>query len=366
MNYKNIMDKLDVKMEAMVKSIGDKSPHVAKEDKYDDMIIEWWTSGFWPGMLWIMHDVTKKDIYKKAAAPWTVKMAEILKKYHPEVHHDVGFQFLPTAVIDYKITGDEEAKNIAYAAATFLAGRFNPVGFIRSWNGMGNQGYSIIDSTMNISLLFWAAEELKDDRFFNIATMHASTIEKHFVRPDGTVNHIVVFDPKTGAVVEAKGGQGYGPESQWSRGQAWAIYGLANCYKYTKDEKYLNAAMRVANSFIAALPEDYVAYWDLRLPSVEGEPRDTSAAACAASGLIEIAKHLPKEKGRVYGEKAEKILESLTDNYSKIDDLSHEAILISATGHKPANSNVNVSIIYGDYFYLEAIAKLNGWNNNIF
>jgi unsaturated chondroitin disaccharide hydrolase len=366
MDWKLIFEKLDKKVDAMTDHIGQKSPHAATGLQYDDMPVDWWTSGFWPGILWIMYDMTGKEKYKNAAWDWDQRLADFLL-YGEDFHHDVGFQFLPTAVIKYKITQDKKAFQRGIAAANYLAGRFNLKGnFIRAWNWEANMGKAIIDCCMNISLLFWAASVLPDPRYAHIAKTHADMVVKYFLRDDGSVRHIVEFDAETGEYKQTHGGQGYGPDSAWSRGQAWAIYGLANCYKYTGDEKYLNAAKRVAHYFMASLPDDFVPYWDFRLPSFEGEPRDTSAASCAASGLIEIAKNLPKEQSWLYIEGAKKILSSLTNNYSKIDDLEHEAILFSATGNKPGNSNVNVSLIYGDYYYVEAVAKLAGWEKNIF
>ena len=141
---------------------------------------------------------------------------------------------------------------------------------------------------------------------------------------------------------------------------------MANTYKYTGDIKYLRAAQKVAHFFIASLPEDYIAHWDFRVPNLDNEPRDTSAAACAASGLLEIAALLPQEEGRMYKNAAKKIIISLTQNYSTYDEPYYEGMLLQGTGNKPADSNVNVSLIYGDYFYVECLAKLNGWNHNIF
>jgi unsaturated chondroitin disaccharide hydrolase len=364
-NLKEIWDDLDKKVTRMMTQIGEKSPHVAVAEKYDDMRLDWWTSGFWPGILWIMYDMTSKEEYKEKAWAWDEKIEACYIREN-NLHHDVGFQFLPTAVIKYKLTGDKDGRRRGLAAANFLAGRFNIAGnFLRAWN-QEKIGWSIIDSSMNLSVLFWAAEEISDPRFKHIAKAHADTVIKDFIREDGSVNHIVSFNPETGEFIESLGGQGFGPKSSWSRGQAWAIYGMANTYKYTGDIKYLRAAQRVANYFISCLPEDFVAHWDFRVPSLNGEPRDTSAAACAASGMLEIAKHLSEEEGRLYRETAKDIIASLTKNYATWDNFDHEAILLEATGNKPANSNINVSLIYGDYYYVECIAKLCGWNKNIF
>lgn len=181
------------------------------------------------------------------------------------------------------------------------------------------------------------------------------------------MNHILSFDPKTGEFIESLGGQGAGPHSAWSRGAAWALHVMANVYRYTGDRRYLEASQRVAHYFLACLPEDSVPHWDFRAAeSLEAEPRDTSAAACAASGLLELADAIPGAAGSMYRRAAERILLSLTKHYGTWDHPDHEAILIAGTGHKPAGENIDVSLIYGDYYYVEALAKLLGWKSRIF
>ncbi|MGF7031371.1 unsaturated chondroitin disaccharide hydrolase [Paenibacillus mucilaginosus] len=359
---------LQAKVSRMIGQIGDKSPHVARPETgvYDDLQVDWWTSGFWPGLLWILHDMTGEAAYREAAWPWDEKMERRMIEAN-RYHHDVGFQFLPTAVIKYKLTGDRDGLRRGLQAANFLAGRFNPAGrFLRAWNE-DKIGWSIVDSSMNLSLLFWASEESGDPRFAQIARAHADTVVAHFIREDGSVNHIVSFDPHTGAVIESLGGQGAAPDSSWSRGAAWALHGMANTHRYTGDRRYLQAARRVAHYFLACLPEDGVPHWDFRAAAdLSGEPRDTSAGACAASGLLELAEALPGPEGAVYRQGAERILLGLTQHYGTWDRPAHEAILLSGTGHKPAGQNVDVSLIYGDYYYVEAIAKLMGWERRIF
>jgi unsaturated chondroitin disaccharide hydrolase len=364
----DLWEALQHKVDRMIEQIGDKSPHVAPADTgiYDDLRHDWWTSGFWPGILWIMYEMTGKEHYKNAAWGWDGKFEQ--KSVQPNnFHHDVGFQYLPTAVIKYKLTGDEDGLRRGLAGANFLAGRFNIAGnFLRAWN-QDKTGWSIVDSSMNLSILFWAAEEIGDPRFSHIAKAHADTVVNRFIREDGSVNHILSFDPLTGEFIESLGGQGAGPDSAWSRGAAWALHGMANTYRYTGDMKYLRAAQRVAHYFLAMLPEDSVAHWDFRAAeSLDGEERDTSAASCAASGLLEIAAALPAVQGDLYREAAERILLSLTQNYATWNRPGHEAILLHGTGHKPAGQNINVSLIYGDYFYVEALAKLQGWKSRIF
>lgn len=361
----DVLKRLEAKVDQMITQIGDKVPHFAGKDGiYDDIGSDWWTTGFWPGILWVMYDMTGKEHYKQAAWRWDEELEQWFIKPTEELHHDVGFQFLSTAVIKYKITGDEDGKRRGIEAANFLAARFNPVGnFIRAWN-MDRYGWSIIDSMLNISILFWASEVTGDPRYKHIAIKHAETTIQFGIREDGSSNHIISFNPHTGAFIESFGGQGLAPDSCWSRGNSWALHGFANTYRYTQDERFLIAAKRVAHYFIAALPDDHVPYWDFRLESLEGMSRDSSAAAIAASGLLEIADAVPAGEKRLYADAAERILKSLTENYATWDNPDHEAILLHGTSS--GTTNIDVSLIYGDYYYVEAIAKLNGWKHRVY
>ncbi|GIP26468.1 glycosyl hydrolase family 88 [Paenibacillus sp. J23TS9] len=341
------------------------APHAAKNGEYDGLTLDNWISGFWPGMLWIYYDMTGEEKYRNAAWDFDIRMERLMLEEN-RFHHDVGFQFLPTSILKHKLTNDIDGKRRGLTAANFLAGRFNLAGqYLRAWN-RDMPGWAIIDCLMNLSLLFWAAEESGDPRFSHIAKAHADMALKHMIRPDGSTCHVAVFDPANGEMLEYKGWQGYAPDSCWSRGNAWALYGMANTYRSTGDIRYLHASQRVAHHFIASLPEDMVPPWDFRVPNPESEPRDTSAAAIAASGLLELAALTVPEVGTIYRQAAERILASLSEAYAAFNDAGHEGILHGATGHKPEGVNVNVSLIYGDYYYVESLAKLKGWSHRTF
>ncbi|WP_405113960.1 glycoside hydrolase family 88 protein [Paenibacillus sp. FSL K6-1217] len=363
--WQEVMNRLDAKVTKMIEQIGGRSPHLAGEDgRYDSPATDWWTSGFWPGMLWIMQDMTGKELYKNAAWDWDKTLEQWFVRPSEELHHDVGFQFLTTAVIKNTLTGDADGLRRGLEAANFLAGRYNPAGrFIRAWNG-DKYGWVIIDCMMNISLLFWASRVSGDPRYRQIAVSHAETAMQYGVREDGSTKHILSFDPATGAYLENFGGQGYSAESCWSRGAAWGLYGFINTYRHTGDERFLNTAKRIAHYFIAALPEDQVPHWDFRLADDKRIARDSSAAAIAASGLLELADILPAGEKSLYASAAERILRSLTESYATWDQPGHEAILLH--GAVSGDSHMDVSLIYGDYFYVEAVAKLNGWKHRIF
>lgn len=363
-----MMSRLTDKVERMIGQIGVKSPHVAREDGvYDDLRHSWWTSGFWPGLLWLMYDVSGKEAFKNAAWDWDAKLERCFSEHPISLHHDVGFQFLPTAVIKYELTGDKEGLRIGLKAANYLAGRFNVEGgFIRAWEGDKAIGWAIVDCMMNIPLLFWASRTTGDPRYKQIAMRHADTFLKYAIRDDGSVAHILSFDPETGEFIEQLGGQGLSATSSWSRGNAWALHGLAVAYRCTGELRYLNAAKRVSHYFIASLPDDHVPHWDFRAHPIEAEERDTSAGSIAASGLLELAALVPEDERRIYAGAAERMLLSLAERYATWDRPEHGAILVEGTGNKPAGSNINVSLIYGDYYFAEAFAKLNGWAHRIF
>jgi unsaturated chondroitin disaccharide hydrolase len=275
------------------------------------------------------------------------------------LHHDVGFRWLPTAVANYKLTGDLNARRRGLHAASLLAGRFNPIGkFIRAWNdmeGKDTRGWAIIDSMLNIPLLYWAFEEIHDPRFKHIAQMHADTILEHFIRPDGSSHHIVEFDPFYGGVVKTYGGQGYENGSTWTRGQAWALYGFVISYIHTGIMNYLYAAKRVAHYFIANIPQNGLIPVDFRQPE---KPlyEDSSAAAIAACGLIEIAKYVGNYEKGTYLAAALRLLKSLDEKRCDWTE-NGDCIVQNCTGAYHAKEH-HFPMVYGDYFFIEAFFKL--------
>ena len=188
---------------------------------------------------------------------------------------------------------------------------------------------------------------------------HADMVLKEFIRADGSVCHIVSFNPETGERIEEIGGQAYGVGSAWSRGISWALYGMTLSYKYTGKQEYLDAAKKVSHFFISNLSEDSVPFWDFRSPEDDFD-KDSSAGACAASGLIELSQFFNGKEKQLYHNAALRILKSLYENYCHWGE-DEQGILLEGTGHKPKNTNVNVPLIYGDYFFVEALSKLQGY-----
>lgn len=367
MNLNEIYDKIDLKLSAEAARMGDKIPYFPVNGIYPDMReknIAFWTNGFWAGMLWQMYYSNKKELYKEVAMRSEVTFDDVLSQFEG-LHHDVGFQFLHTAVADYRLTGNPRSRTRGLHAATLLAGRFNPgAGYIRAWNidktgrwGKDLAGWMIIDSLMNIPLLYWAGEELKDPRFADIANRHADTALRYIVREDGSCNHIVIIDPVTGELLDNPGGQGYASGSSWSRGQAWAIYGFALAFTHTGKEEYLNAAKKIAHYFIANIAATgFVSVSDFRAPK-EPVYWDTTATACAACGLLHIAGLVTEHEKELYYDNAVLMLNALEQLHCNWNP-EEDGILQNGTVLYGQHDDTHVPIIYGDYFFVEGILRL--------
>ena len=352
------MERILEKLEDTAEKIGPRFPHVTKGREFDEKIPSWWTNGFWPGILWIAYKYTKNEKYASIAREIEEKLDIVLDEFDL-IDHDAGFIWLLSAGASYRKDKNDKSRRRVLKAASFLASRFNTKGnFIRAWNS--DPCVVIIDCMMNLPLLYWASNVVGDPRFRHVAEAHAKTVLKYFIRPDGSVNHIVGFDTETGEYEKVYDGQGASPDSAWSRGTAWALYGLALSYRHLKDEAFLNASKRVANFFLANLPEDMVCHWDFRVEKNADTPKDTSAAACAACGLLELSEFVSGAEGENYKEKAYQILRSLCDNYSNLDNEDDHAILFGGTGNAPKNIDINVGLIYGDYFFTEGVSRLAG------
>ncbi|MCM1136273.1 MAG: glycoside hydrolase family 88 protein [Clostridium sp.] len=374
-----VYGKLLVKMKAECERIGTKIPYTTDKDgKYYDvpttpgMGIGYWTNGFWPGMLWQMYEATGDEEYRKAAVGAEERLEEGLKDSEL-TGHDVGFLYLQSSVANYRKTGDAEARRRALLATSILASRYNLDGkFIRAWpdmmagmakhfGGGDIRGWMIIDCMMNLPLLYWASEETGDPRFKKIAVNHAKTAQQYIVRPDGSCNHIVAFDPESGECLNNPGGQGYGSGSSWSRGQSWAVYGFALSYRHTGDVSFLDTAKRCAHYCIANLAvSDWLPLVDFRAPA-EPVKYDSTAAMCIACGLLEIAEHVSEHEKRFYIESAYRMLRACEAKFANWDPEA-DSIMTGGTYfyHDPSGENTEVPIIYADYFLIEAILRLKG------
>ena len=368
------LDRIVKKMEAVRERNAEKIPAVAVKGVYDDRAdqsiewdmdngINWWTNGFWGGIMWQLYHYTGDERYMEIARISEEKMDRCFSMYYG-LHHDVGFMWLPTAAADWRLTKNPESRKRALLAASLLAGRFNPAGkFIRAWNDNvpgqteSNRGWAIIDCLFNIPLLYWASEEIDDPRFKEIAMLHADTVAENFIRKDGSVRHIVEFDPVTGEMVRELGGQGYAEGTSWTRGQTWAIYGFAISFRHTKKESYLEAAKKAADRFLSRIPADCHIPVDFDQPE-DPHIEDSTAAAVAAGGFLELSRMIP-DRAEAYRNAGIRLLKTLAADRC---DFSPEidGILSRCTGSYHGEKDREVNFVYADYYFIEALLKLKG------
>ena len=360
--------KLDQKLSRTSVKSRDKIPYSTTNGVHDSRTegkdILWWTNGFWGGLMWIMYAGTGKECYLETAKN-AEKIMDASFNYMDSLHHDVGFMWHIMSGAQYKLTGDMASRNRNILAAMTLASRYNVEGnYIRSWNSKwtetGNQGWTIIDCMMNIPQLYWASEQIDDTRFKKIAIRYADMAMRDHVRPDGSVNHIVMHDPdQPDTVIGTKGGQGYAEGSTWTRGAAWALYGFILSYIHTKEQRYLDTAKSVAHYYIASVMDtDWLTPVDFRSPEAPVY-WDSTAGAIAACGLIEIAKNVPEFEKDMYLNSAIKMLKAMEKAWCDWSE-EEDAILMMGTESYWSKKGHHIPIIYGDFFFAEAILKLRG------
>ena len=325
--------------------------------------IAWWTNGFWGGLNHLLYNKTGNEEYLKTALASEKRMDEALYKNYGALHHDVGFMWHILSGANYRLPGDKDSRDRNLHAAATLFSRFVlDGGYIIAWNGKPHQNWTIIDCLMNLPLLYWASEELGDDRFKRVAMAHADMAMEQHVRPDGSVIHIAEHDRETGEVVATHGGQGYAIGSSWTRGQAWAAYGFVISYLHTGEERYLNTAKLVANYFIASCCDDWKVRVDFRAP-VEPVMYDSSAGLITACALIELAKALPECEGGMYMNAAVNLLRATDEcfaDYSEQTDtlVTHGTVRYPVESFTTDAAKVHGYLPYGDFYYTEAILKL--------
>lgn len=327
---------------------------------------EEWTGGFWPGILWYDYEATQNDTIRVLAEKYT----ESLKLFSeiPAYDHDLGFLVFCSYGNGYRLTHNPTYRDVIIATADSLATLYNPkVGTILSWprniEMLGGHN-TIMDNMINLEMLFWAARNGGDRRLFDVAVSHADKTMKNQFRPDYTSYHVAVYDTLTGNYIKKCTHQGYADESMWARGQAWAIYGYTVVFRETGDPKYLEFAEKLVDVYLKNLPEDYVPYWDFNAPDIPNAPKDASAACVVASALLEMSGFYGNGQGEKYKEAAEKMLCSLSsDKYQSRD--TNVAFLLHSTGHWPAKSEIDASIIYADYYYIEALLRLKRVNEGL-
>lgn len=316
-----------------------------------------WTSGFFPGNLWLLFQLTGQDAYSTRAKEWTAFMEK--EKFNNGTH-DMGFKIFSSFGKGFQITGRKDYEKVILKSAKTLSTRFNEkVGSLRSWDWNKNvwEFPVIIDNMMNLELLFEATKISGDSTFYEIAVKHANTSLKNHFRKDGSSYHVVVYDTITGKVRNKVTHQGFSDESSWARGQGWAIYGFTMAYRYTKNALFLFQAQRTMDFYLENknLPEDGIPYWDFDDPAIPDAPRDVSAATVIASACFEMFGYTQDQRYLDYANKVLGVLR--TDKYILNKDIDAPFILDHSTGNWPKHDEIDGPIVYADFYFLEALLR---------
>jgi len=318
-----------------------------------------WVASFWPGLLW--HAVNATDdaaLRAKAEALYPSFVDRLDQRIR--LTHDLGFIYLLSCRVQWLLTGNQAARDTALRAAKELSQRFNPRGnYIQAWGEFGagpEAGRMIVDCMMNLNLLYWASEQTGDDVYRDIARRHAAATQKYIVREDGSTYHTFFFDPQTGEPLYGKTHQGYADESLWSRGQAWAVYGFALSAHWLDDADFLATAEKVAERFLIDSPTEQTPLWDFRLPPDAPQYLDSSAGAITACGLLRLAKLTGNQ---TYHRQAETLVNTLIDNCLETE-ANRQGLLKHGAQHVPDGHTPDGYLIFGDYFFLEALLTLTG------
>mgnify|MGYP002622233692 CR=1 FL=1 len=319
-----------------------------------------WCAGFWPGVLWYDYENTRDAEILQQARSFTESLEYLSQR--PVFDHDLGFIMICSYENGYRLTGDSRYRDVLLASADSLATLYNPqVGTLLSWPRnvkMFGGHNTIMDNMINLELLFWAAENGGDHRLHDIAVHHAETTMRNHFRPDYTSFHVAVYDSLSGHLLRQCTHQGYSDESMWARGQSWAIYGYTMVYRWTHDRRFLDFAQKVTDVYLDRLPSDGIPYWDFNDPKIPNCPKDASTACIVASALLELEGYVTDaDKAKRYHEMAVKMLKTLSSSKYQSGD-RNSAFLLHSVGNMPAGTEIDASIIYADYYYIEALNRL--------
>ncbi|MCO5237208.1 MAG: glycoside hydrolase family 88 protein [Chitinophagaceae bacterium] len=328
--------------------------------------IQWWCSGFYPGSLWYIFEETGDEVIKKEAE----RALEVIRPNQTYTgNHDLGFMMYCSFGNAYRLTKKEDYKKVIFQSAQSLSTRFRPaVNSIQSWNG--NKYFKcpvIIDNMMNLEMLNWVTEQGGDKKFKQIAVVHSNTTLLNHYRPDYSCWHVVDYDLVSGGVLRKATWQGAADCSSWSRGQSWGLYGFTMMYRFTRDIRYLEQARNIAKFLLhhPNLPEDKIPYWDYDAPKIPFADRDASAGAIMASALLELGRYTSGNEKEEYIAAAEKMLVSLSgDGYRAKAGENGGFLLKHSTGALVLGSEIDVPLIYADYYFLEALKRYKDWYLN--
>jgi unsaturated chondroitin disaccharide hydrolase len=333
-------------------------PMYTKEGRWRHPGESWthWCEGFFPGMMWLLWDHN--------ADPFMREQAEIYSKpleprKDDDKVHDLGFIFLSTYLPWFRATGDKQYEHVLIRAGQTLATRFKDKGrYLSSFLGPDSL---FIDIMMNVGIIFYAAGLTRDRRLWEVALNHCLTSRRYLIRGDGSSSHEGIFDTSTGEFLRQTTQQGYRNDSCWSRGLAWALYGFGTAFHYSRDERFLHTAQQCAEFYLAHTPGG-VPPWDYDVPTGPERFPDTSAGAIAAAGLFRLAKLTGREAYRTH---ALEVTGALLDGFLADKTPGWEGLLRGGVYHKHKNLGVSESVIWGDYFFLEALIAAQGtqpWN----
>lgn len=327
----------------------------ATDGKYRIKKNDDWTNGFWTGMLWMAYMHTGDEAFRELAMKNVESFKKRLDDHFVLDHHDIGFLYSPSVVAALKITGDDRLICQILRAADVLAARFQEKGgFIQAWGKLGEEREyrQIIDSLLNLPLLYTAAELTGEARYREIAERHYENVVRCIVREDGSTYHTYYFDPETGAPARGATHQGFSDNSCWARGQAWAIYGMplharVSGRAFTPWEK--ETYDRVVAYFESHLPESGMPYWDLVFTDADGQPWDSSALAIAACGMLETGRE----------DRAREMLAVCRDLASSEGSAESEGLLLHGVYAYSEGKGVDEPNLWGDFFYMEALMRLS-------
>lgn len=327
-----------------------------------------WTTGFYTGEIWLAYEHTKNEVLLHGGERQVASFFTRIQEKVEVAHHDMGFLYSPSCIAAYMLTGSETGKEAAILAADNLLTRFQEKGqFFQAWGELGaKDNYRlIIDCLLNMPLLFWASEVTGHAIYREKAEAHIKTAMQYVVRPDHSTYHTYFFDPQTGQPLKGVTHQGHRDDSAWARGQAWGIYGTALSYKRMKNPEYIELFRELTNYFLENLPSDLIPYWDFDFNDGSQEPRDSSSAAIAACGMVEMAKHMEGEEGKYYTNMAKRLCKALWERCAVKDKKESNGLLLHGTYARASvnnpcpNRGMDECNTWGDYYYLELLTRLS-------
>jgi rhamnogalacturonyl hydrolase YesR len=286
---------------------------------------------------------------------------------HYTGNHDLGFMMYNSYGNAYRLAPGQIDKDVIFTAAESLSKRYISTAKVtQSWGDYVKRKDVpvIIDNMLNLELLLWVAQEGGNPTYREMAINHANTTLNNHFRPDYSSYHVVSYDRETGKVLQKRTAQGYADSSAWSRGQGWALYGYTMMYRFTRDQRYLTQAKGIANFILnhPNLPKDKIPYWDFDAPDIPNAVRDASAGALIASALLELGQYVGKKEQKNYVKNAAVMLESLSGPVYRPElGTTGGFLLLHSTGALPLKSEIDVPIIYADYYYLEALKRYKDW-----